>query len=96
MPRTGSSPRRGPIVLTGGWVRLEWKVNHSTGQIEVRLFNSPNVTTPSETIVTATGRNIGPRAERVQIGRSGSQAFSVVFWTDDPAFSRQGFVGPVA
>ncbi|MEO8423490.1 MAG: hypothetical protein ABI595_06200 [Actinomycetota bacterium] len=82
-------------VATGAWVRLEWKVNHATGQIELRVFNSPNLTTPTETLVTAAGQTIGSRPARVQMGRSGSQAFSVVFWTDDPALSTTRFVGPV-
>ena len=42
-------------ILTGSWVRIEWGVNQATGQVEIRLFNSPNVTTPTETIVSATG-----------------------------------------
>jgi hypothetical protein len=83
-------------VVTGAWVRFEWKVNHTTGQIELRVFNSPNVTTPTETIVTATGQAIGSRADQVQIGRSGTQSFSSAFWTDDPALSTTGFIGPVA
>jgi hypothetical protein len=83
-------------ILTGGWVRIEWGVNQTTGQVEVRLFNSPNVTTPNETIVSATGLAIGPSTDTVQIGRSGSQAFSTTFWTDDPALGTSGFIGPVA
>ena len=82
-------------IITGGWVRLEWKVDHASGRIEVRVFNSPNLTTPSEILVTAPGQNIGARPDEVQIGRSGTQAFSSVFWTDDPALSRIGFVGPI-
>ena len=82
-----------PIEL-GAWVRLEWKVDHATGQIEVRVFNSPNLTTPSETLVTAAGQSIGSHPDRVQIGRSGSQSFSSDFWTDDPSLSITGFVGP--
>ena len=83
-------------IVTGSWVRIEWGVNQATGQIEVRLFNSPNVTTPTESIVSATGRAIGPSTDTVQIGRSGSQTFSVTFWTDDPALGTTGFIGPVA
>ena len=81
-------------VLTSGWVRLEWKVNHATGQVELRVFNSPNLTTPTETLVTATGRAIGALPAQVQIGRSGTQAFFADFWTDDPALSTTNFIGP--
>ena len=76
-------------------MRIEWGVNHATGQVEVRLFNSPNLTTPTESVVSATGQAIGPSTDTVQIGRSGRQAFSTVFWTDDPAVGTAGFIGPV-
>ena len=83
-------------ILAGSWVRIEWGVNQTTGQVEVRVFNSPNVTTPTETIVSATGLAIGASTDTVQIGRSGTQAFSTTFWTDDPAIATSGFIGPVA
>lgn len=82
-------------ILTGGWVRIEWMVNHSTGSIEVLLFNSPNLSTPTETLSSPDGASIGPNTDQVQIGRSGSQRSSAEFWTDDPAISTAGFVGPV-
>jgi len=82
-------------ILTGGWVRVEWMVNHLTGSVEVLLFNSPNIPTPTDMIVSASGQAIGPDSDEVQIGRSGSQRSSVVFWTDDPAISTVGYPGPV-
>lgn len=83
-------------ILIGGWVRLEWKVDHASGRIEVRVFNSPNLTTPTETMVTSSGQSIGSRPLRVQIGRSGTQSFSSSFWTDDPSLGTDRFIGPVA
>lgn len=81
-------------ILTGGWVRIEWGVDQRTGSIQVRLFNSPNLTTATETLIAASALASGSTDE-VEIGRSGSQNFSAVFWTDDPAISTHGYVGPV-
>jgi hypothetical protein len=69
--------------------------NHLTGSVEVLLFNSPNIATPTDMIVSASGQSIGADPDEVQIGRSGSQRSSVVFWTDDPAISTVGYPGPV-
>jgi hypothetical protein len=45
-------------VALGHWVRIEWHAiaNATTGAVMVRLFNTPDGTTPSETI-TLTGGN---------------------------------------
>lgn len=81
-------------ILTGGWVRIEWGVDQRTGTIQVQLFNSPNLTIATETFVANSALVTGSTDE-VEIGRSGSQNFSTVFWTDDPAISTRGYVGPV-
>ncbi len=83
-------------ILTKGWVRIEWMVDQSTGTVELRLFNSPNTTTPTETLRTASGVAIGAFTDAVQIGRSGSQSFASTFWTDDPGIRVGGYLGPVA
>lgn len=82
-------------IITGGWVRIEWMVNHAAGSVAILLFNSPNLTDPTETLLSPDGVSIGPGSEQVQIGRSGSQRTSTVFWTDDPAIGTSGFLGPV-
>ena len=82
-------------ILTGGWVRIEWMVNHAVGSVQILMFNSPNLTTPTETLLSPDGVAIGPYTDQVHIGRSGSQLSSTEFWTDDPAISTGGFVGPV-
>ena len=84
----------GPPIVTRGWVRVEWRVDHVTGQIEVRLFNAPDLTVPTGIAITPSRQSIGPNTDAVQIGRSGTQAFSSGFWTDDPAVGRSGFLGP--
>ena len=82
-------------ILTGGWVRIEWMVNQPAGSVTILLFNSPNDTDPTETLLSPDGVSIGPDTDQVQIGRSGSQRYSTEFWTDDPAIGTGGFLGPV-
>lgn len=82
-------------IATRGWVRIEWQVDQRTGTVELRVFNSPNEVTPTETVKTMGGADIGRAADRVQIGRSGTQASTSVFWTDDPALSAARYLGPV-
>ncbi len=82
-------------ILTGGWARIEWMVNHDTGTVWLLLFNSPNGTTPTDILLSSDGSSIGWNTDQVQIGRSGSQRSSIAFWTDDPAIGPSTFIGPV-
>jgi hypothetical protein len=81
-------------IMTRRWVRIEWRVDHAAGQVEVRLFNSENASSPTGTATTPPRQVIGPNTDVVQIGRSGTLPFSTGFWTDDPAVSGLGFLGP--
>lgn len=80
-------------VRTGGWFRVEWRVDQKRGQIEVRLFNRPNLSTPSVVVVTNRGIAIGGMTDEVDIGRVGNGSFPTVFWTDSPSLQRSGFPG---
>jgi hypothetical protein len=80
-------------IVTRGWVRIEWRVDMTTGQVDLLLFNDPESTAPTDWATSGPGRAIGSGGGGVHIGRSGSQPFSVVFWTDDPAVSTSGFLG---
>ena len=82
-------------IITDGWVRIEWRVDIGTGQIDLLLFNNANSPTPTDSATSGPGQAIGRDGRSMHIGRSGSQHFSVVFWTDDPAVSTGGFLGPV-
>ena len=81
-----------PIAL-GTWVRIEWKVDHTAGQVTIELFNSSSSSTATQTVVSATGRAIGLSVEEVQYGRSGTQPFAFKFWTDGPALSSARYFG---
>jgi hypothetical protein len=81
-------------IATGRWVRLEWSADQSQGRAELRLFNTADSTTPTAIATSPSGQALGTSTGQVQIGRSGSQAFAITFWTDDPAVSTTGFPGP--
>jgi hypothetical protein len=83
-------------IATRGWVRIEWRVSHQTGVVEVKFFNTPNSTVPTGTATSPSRQAIGSFTDTVQIGRSGSQAFSSTFWSDDPAVGWTSYLGPAS
>jgi hypothetical protein len=80
-------------IATGRWVRIEWRVSHGTGTVEIRLYNDAGSTSPTVTVTSGSGSALGPSATAVQIGRSGSQSSAITFWTDNPAVSTGGWLG---
>src|SRR4029079_7495893 len=58
-------------IATRGWVRIEGKVSHQTGVVEVKFFNDPSSTVPSGTATSPSRQAIGSFTDTVQIGRSG-------------------------
>jgi hypothetical protein len=83
-------------IATGQWIRIEWRADLAAGQVEVRFFNSPTSMFPTGFVASATGRAISTSTNQIQVGRSGTQPFTVVFWTDEPAVSVMGWLGPAA
>jgi hypothetical protein len=81
-------------IETDQWVRIEWRVEHSRGAVEVRLFNWTSFGTPTEVASSGSFRAIGSSVDAVQFGRSGHQWYAVTFWTDDPALSSTSYPPP--
>jgi len=81
-------------IPVGRWVRLEWKVDHRKGRVRILVFADARSHRPSEVIRVGPRLNIGSSADQFQFGRSGSNRFAVTFWTDSPALSTKGFLGP--
>ncbi len=80
-------------ISTGMWVRIEWKVDQTSGTVKISFSNSYSSSSSTESVSSASGRNIGSSADEIQIGRSGSEPFDFTFWTDTPAISSSGFIG---
>jgi hypothetical protein len=86
----------GPINL-GSWARIEWHVVNSAtvGQWEVKLFNDPASTTPTESQSTAANRNTGAAEASVQFGTGSGAAYSDTFWLDNIVAGATDWVGPI-
>ena len=69
-------------------------MDHSTGTVQIRLFNTITSATPTQVMTSAAGMSIGASADQFQFGRSGNQSFAVTFWTDDPAMSSTAYPTP--
>jgi hypothetical protein len=66
----------------------------SAGVLEVKLFDSPESTSPLET-VTATAQNTGGTIDRARFGQTGTAVASITYWLDDLGGSNGGYLGPV-
>jgi Glycosyl hydrolase family 26 len=75
------------------WVRIEWMIDHITGQATIRLFNSANSSVATEAVASARHRALGPSSREIQYGRSGTQSYAYTFWTDGPGLSSRGYLG---
>lgn len=77
------------------WFRLEGFVtgSASVGQMQLKLFGSPNGTIPTETQTTAANLNTLGSPNTYQYGVLTSDA--ATFWMDDLGLSSAGYIGPV-
>lgn len=83
---------------TNAWCRIEAKcvASTTTGTLEVKLFNTPGSTTPTETIATTTG-NTGAPFDTIAIGDTGyltAPPTGYVYWIDDLAIGTTAYIGP--
>lgn len=80
------------------WIRIEWHVICSTtvGQIEAKLFNSPNSTTPSETITTTATLDIGTAVDVIHFGDLAALNASRTVYMDNIVVNDTGYPGPVS
>jgi hypothetical protein len=84
-------------VTYGQWVRLEMRVRAATsnGQLEWRLFNSPESTSADDTKSDTTAV-LGSDVDRMQWGATASTLpASYTFYYDDLAVSTTDWIGPL-
>lgn len=84
-------------VNLSSWFRLEWRVKASVtvGEIEWRLYNSPDSETITETINAAATQVLGANIDLVRWGETANvpgTPFTVYF--DDVAVSTTDWIGP--
>jgi hypothetical protein len=85
-------------VPTNAWCRVEGFCTGSatTGQLEVKLFTSPESTTAAETITSAATVNTGGTITDIWLGESGAAANVVAYWRDDMALNASAYPGPLS
>jgi len=99
----GTLAARDTVAATNGsvaislnqWVRIEWHVVHSAtvGIVEVKLFNSPESSTASDTI-TRSSANTGTQANEIQVGQqSGGPTYT--YWLDGIVANAGSYPGPI-
>jgi hypothetical protein len=82
-------------IPLGAWFRIEGFITGSAtvGQVELKLFSTPDSLTPNETDTSAATQNTLSTMNGYRFGVSGSTA-SVTFWMDDLGLSSTGYLGP--
>jgi hypothetical protein len=80
-------------VNSNAWFRLEAKVIHSltVGQLEVKLFNTMDSSTATETNTSGSALNTLASADHFRFGLTVSSTFTI--WLDDAGLSDSGYLG---
>lgn len=83
-------------VALNQWVRVEWMMTCSAtvGQIEVKLFNTTESATPTETITSGATLNTGGVADTFRFGIGSSVASVGPYWQASAAIDPAGYPGP--
>lgn len=82
-------------IATGQWVRIEGFITGSAtvGQLELKLFNTPDSLTPDETHTSTAAQNTAGPLAFYNFGTVGAAA-NVSYWLDDLGLSSTGYPGP--
>lgn len=78
------------------WWRIEGFVvaSATVGQVELKLFKSPDATTPDETDTSAATQNTGTQFTVYRWGIAANSINIGPFWVDDMGLSNTGYIGP--
>ncbi len=85
------------VIGLNQWVRIEWHwLNSATvGQVEVKLFNSPDSATPTETKTSAANRNTSVSTTEIRFGLGGGTTEAGPVWLDNLVAGATSYPGPV-
>lgn len=80
----------------GQWTRMEWHMVHnaSTGSVEVKLFNNPHSTVPTET-VSITNKNTLASADRIAVMQGTGLTAGDTQWVGGVAMQAPAYPGPI-
>jgi hypothetical protein len=94
---SGNSPEfsTAGAIPTGQWIRLEWHIQFvaTNATVELRTFNSPDSTTPTESLSVANAAGIGANCDRLEFGSFNASTWTG--WMDGLNVNSIGFPGPV-
>ena len=86
-------------VPNNAWYRVEGYIisSASAGQVELKLFNTPDSVTPTETQTSGSALNTtGGAMNQVRFGLATGGVSGLTWWMDDVAVSVSGYTGPGA
>ena len=86
-------------IALNQWVRIEGYIISSAtvGQAEIKLFNTPDSATPTETDTSAATQNtLGGTLNQFRYGMGTGGVTGQTWWMDDVAVSVSGYIGPGA
>ena len=85
-------------ISLGQWVRIEWHMIQSTtvGQVEIKLFNNANSSTPTETQATAANLDTGANVTGIDIGSGSGASTTATFWLDNIVAGATSYPGPAS
>ena len=80
-------------VTTADWFRLEWHINNTAGDYEVRLYNSAASETLTDSISGNVGAGFGADMNEILFGVG---PLNHTVWLDGIVFNATDWVGPVS
>ncbi len=86
------------VIPLNQWFRIEGYVTGSAtaGQVELKLFQTADSTTPDETDASAPNINTYGTMDHYSFGISTTAANVAEYWEDDIAISNAGYIGPAS
>ncbi len=83
-------------ISTNQWVRLEFRVISSAtvGQMEIKLFNSPDSAVVTETVATTANLNTGANSTSIDFGANILNATAFTFYMDNIVAGATSYPGP--
>ena len=93
----GTATNTGSLAITlNQFVRLEGKfvASATVGQLEHKLFNTPDSTTPDETLTDSATQNTNTAVTKNRFGIPVAGSNIGPFWIDDFGLTDQGYLGP--
>ncbi len=85
------------VLPLNQWVRIETMITGSTtsGQVQVKIFLTPDGTTPDETLTSPLTNTAGAISD-LRFGISGTAVANTTYWLDDLDATTTGYPGPAA